>query len=197
MSEVTGDDRPFDGQRHDDERDGMILHEQRLQPGVERVETGRVEVRKRIVVEEVTVTLPVRREVVDLVRVYDDGSEEVLDLPPSYWEPRVEDRTGAMPYGEDSADERRAAERAASDDEVYDGQRDDQRGADNALGEVSESYDVVLHEERPVIATEIYAVERLRLGISRETSTVTYTDTVAREAADFDLDGDTYPDVTH
>ena len=97
MSDQRGVERPFDGRR--DEADGMVLHEERLTPGVERYEVGRVEVRKRIIVEELTVTLPVRREVADLVRVYDDGSEEVLDLPPSYWEPRIEDRTGGMPYG--------------------------------------------------------------------------------------------------
>ena len=73
MSDQRGVERPFDGRR--DEADGMVLHEERLTPGVERYEVGRVEVRKRIIVEELTVTLPVRREVADLVRVYDDGSE--------------------------------------------------------------------------------------------------------------------------
>ena len=60
----------------------------------------------------------------------------------------------------------------------------------------ADGYDVVLHEERPVISTEVYAVERLRLSVDRETQNMTYTDTVRREVVDFDLDGDTYPDVT-
>ena len=62
------------------------------------------------------------------------------------------------------------------------------------LGE--ETQTVTLHEERPVISTEVYAVERLRLSVDRETQNMTYTDTVRREVVDFDLDGDTYPDVT-
>ncbi|CAM3075883.1 MULTISPECIES: DUF2382 domain-containing protein [Dermacoccus] len=210
MSDQRGVERPLDGRR--DEADGMVVHEERLTPGVERYEVGRVEVRKRIIVEELTVTLPVRREVADLVRVYDDGSEEVLDLPPSYWEPRIEDRTGGMPYGEkntpnegpydaverDGHDERRESEEARSGrrDEVYDGLRDEQEraGADDAAA--TNGYDIVLHEERPVISTEVYAVERLRLDVERETQTMTYTDSVRREVVDFDLDGDTYPDIT-
>lgn len=194
MSETNRDERPFDGQRDPDARNGMILREERLRGGVERVESGRVEVRKRIVVEELTVTLPVRREVADFVRVYDDGSEEVLDLPASHWQPRIEDRTGGMPYGEQSADERRAAsERADSGDEVYDAERDEFAAPAAGHGDV-EFYDVVLHEERPVISTEVYAFERLRLGVTRETTTMRYTDTVAREVADFDLDGQAGPD---
>ena len=45
MSDQRGVERPFDGRR--DEADGMVLHEERLTPGVERYEVGRVEVRKR------------------------------------------------------------------------------------------------------------------------------------------------------
>lgn len=194
MSEVNRGEWPFDGQRDAEtghgHRNGMTLHEERLRGGVERLESGRVEVRKRIVVEELTVTLPVRREVADFVRVYDDGSEEVLDLPASHWQPRIEDRTGGMPYGEQSADERRAAaERAGVADEVYDAERDEAARPARS-GDDVDFYDVVLHEERPVIATEVFAVERLRLGVARETTTMRYTDTVAREVADFDRDGD-------
>lgn len=206
MSDQRGVERPLDGRR--DEADGMVVHEERLTPGVERYEVGRVEVRKRIIVEELTVTLPVRREVADLVRVYDDGSEEVLDLPPSYWEPRIEDRTGGMPYGsketpagaygeaEGRDDDAIDGVRSDSRDEVYDGQRDERERSGARRSAEADGYDVVLHEERPVISTEVYAVERLRLSVDRETQNMTYTDTVRREVVDFDLDGDTYPDVT-
>lgn len=174
--------------RHDDDLRapgaGLTLHEERLVGGVESHEAGRVEVRKRIVVEEMTVVLPVRREVADVVRVYPDGSEEVLETPTTTWQPRVEDRTGHEPYGGARDEQRDGAVDAAPDD-------------DAALREAAQnghrnetSFDVVLHEERPVITTEVYAVERVRLRTEQQTEVVRHEAEVRREVADIDgVDG--------
>ena len=126
----------------------------------------------------------------------------------SVYELRIEDRTGGMPYGsketpagaygeaEGRDDDAIDGVRSDSRDEVYDGQRDERERSGARRSAEADGYDVVLHEERPVISTEVYAVERLRLSVDRETQNMTYTDTVRREVVDFDLDGDTYPDVT-
>lgn len=105
--------------------------------------TSRIEVRKRIVVEEVTVTLPVRREVVDVYQVMADGTEHFIRTPDSTWEPRVENRM------DDDTVEPPAARRLPPEKTL---------AADEEGG-----VDIVLYEERPVITTEVYAFERFRL----------------------------------
>ena len=45
---------------------------------------------------------------------------------------------------------------------------------------------IVLHEERPVLSTRIYAVERLHLGISATKENVTVTEPVQREVVEVD-----------
>lgn len=46
----------------------MTLHEERVDVGTERVETGRVRLRKHVVTEQKTVTVPVQREEYEIVR---------------------------------------------------------------------------------------------------------------------------------
>lgn len=55
-----------DTQRSGDE--SMVLHEERANVGTERVETGRVRLRKHVVSEQKTVTVPVEREEFEVVR---------------------------------------------------------------------------------------------------------------------------------
>ena len=53
----------------DRDREGsMTLHEERVDVGTERVETGRVRLRKHVVTEQETVTVPVQREEFEVVR---------------------------------------------------------------------------------------------------------------------------------
>lgn len=53
----------------DRDREGSVtLHEERADVGTERVETGRVRLRKHVVTDTETVTVPVEREEVELVR---------------------------------------------------------------------------------------------------------------------------------
>lgn len=57
---VTDRDRSGEG--------SMTLHEERVDVGTERVETGRVRLRKHVVTEQETVTVPVQREEFEVVR---------------------------------------------------------------------------------------------------------------------------------
>lgn len=191
MTKNRPDERPFDAEAYEQDtrqqaagmrRDGVdadeagvVLHEERLVAGVELAEAGRVEVRKRVVVEEVTITVPVRREVVDVVRVYDDGSEEAVDVPASTWQPRIENLDGGSALGEHTHAEGEVYDvEAAEGTHTRDADRRDEDGV------------IVLHEERPVLSTRIYAVERLHLGISATKENVTVTEPVQREVVEVD-----------
>ena len=65
-----------------DDADRMTLHEERVDVGTERVQTGRVRLRKHVVTEQETVTVPVQREEFEIVRepVTDGGGADRSDL---------------------------------------------------------------------------------------------------------------------
>lgn len=67
-----GADRRGDGTRTPgragDSEGSMTLHEEQVNVGTERVETGRMRLRKHVVTDERTVTVPVEREEYELVR---------------------------------------------------------------------------------------------------------------------------------
>jgi uncharacterized protein (TIGR02271 family) len=107
--------------------DAMTRSEEQLKVGTQRVEAGRARLRKFVVTEQQSVTVPVSREEVRIER------EPITD---------------------------------ANRGDAYDGP---------AISE--EEHEVVLHAERPVVATEAVAVERVRLG----TETVTEQQNVSGE----------------
>lgn len=107
--------------------DAMTRSEERLHVGTERVETGRARLRKYVVTEQETVTVPVSREEVRLER-----------------EPITDANAGDALSGPDISEE---------------------------------EHEVVLTEERPVIAKETVPVERVKLG----TETVTDTEQVSAD----------------
>jgi uncharacterized protein (TIGR02271 family) len=107
--------------------DAMTRSEEQLHVGTERVETGRARLRKYVVTEQETVTVPVTREEVRLER-----------------EPITDANVGEAMSGPDISEE---------------------------------EHEVVLTEERPVVAKETVPVERVKLG----TETVTDTETVNAE----------------
>jgi uncharacterized protein (TIGR02271 family) len=121
--------------------DAMTRSEEQLHVGTERVQTGRARLRKYVVTEQETVTVPVSREEVRLERepITDANVGEALDGP--------------------------------------------------AISE--EEHEVVLTEERPVIAKETVPVERVSLG----TETVTDTETVQADVRkeEIELEGDATP----
>jgi uncharacterized protein (TIGR02271 family) len=70
---------PHHGGRHRlADRPEVVVHAERLRTGTEVVRTGHVRVRRRLVTEERTVSVPVRREEVDIA---------AEDLPPEAWTP--------------------------------------------------------------------------------------------------------------
>lgn len=119
--------------------DAMTRSEEQLRVGTERVETGRARLRKYVVTEHETVTVPVTREEVRLERepITDANASDALSGP-----------------------------------------------------DISEEeHEIVLTEERPVIAKETVPVERVRL----DTETVTDTETVDTDLRkeQIELDSDT------
>jgi uncharacterized protein (TIGR02271 family) len=122
----------------------VTRHEERLRPGVETVVTGRVRVRKRLVTEQRTITVPVTREEITVEH---------------------EDAPAPGPAG---------------------------TGAPGALlGE--EVVEVVRHEERVVVTTEVVPVERVRVVRHVVTTPQTVGGTVRREVLKVDEDGAARP----
>ena len=119
--------------------DAMTRSEEQLHVGTERVQTGRARLRKYVVTEHETVTVPVSHEEVRLER-----------------EPITDANAGDALSGPDISEE---------------------------------EHEVVLTEERPVVAKETVPVERVRLG----TETVTGTEQVDAEVRkeEIALDDDT------
>ncbi len=121
--------------------DAMTRSEERLHVGTERVATGRARLRKYIVTEQQTVTVPVSREEVRIER-----------------EPITEGNI------------------------------------DNALGGPAlseEEHEVILTEERPVVAKETVPVERVRLDKDVVTEQRTVTENVSKEQIELEGDIDT------
>jgi uncharacterized protein (TIGR02271 family) len=114
--------------------DAMTRSEERLRVGTETVETGRVRLRKYIVTENVTQTVPVSHEEVRIER------EPITDA----------NRDQAM------------------------------SGADIS----EEEHEVILHAERPVVAKETVAVERVRLGTETVTEDHEVNETLRKEQID-------------
>ena len=71
-------DRDLDLDRGDD--DSIVRREEQLRVGTERVETGRLRIRKHVVTEQQSVTVPVEREEFEVVREPLDGRSTSGDL---------------------------------------------------------------------------------------------------------------------
>lgn len=123
--------------------DSITRLEERLSVETEQHESGRVRLRKYVVTEQQTITVPVRREEVRLERV---------------------------PIGEDEG------------------------GAVEGLEIGEAEYEIVLHEERPVVTTEVHAVERVRLSTEQVTESETVTGDVRKERFELDDSGSDRPD---
>ena len=116
--------------------DAMTRSEERLHVGTEKVVTGRARLRKYVVTENETVTVPVTREEVRVER-----------------EPITESNVGDAVRGPEISEE---------------------------------EHEVVLTEERPVIAKETVPVERVRLGTDTVTENETVTEQVRKEEIEYD-----------
>ncbi|MFL6139316.1 MAG: DUF2382 domain-containing protein [Frankiaceae bacterium] len=149
--EVTaGTDAAFSGDRagtvgHDTSGpttdDAMTRSEERLHVGTEQVEAGRARLRKYVTTENVTQTVPVRKERVRLET-----------------EPITDANVGAAMDGPDISEE---------------------------------EHEVVLTEERPVVAKETVPVERVRLAKDEQVEEQSVSEQVRKEQ--IEADG-VYPD---
>jgi len=120
--------------------DAMTRSEEHLNVGTETVEAGRARLRKYVVTEQQTVTVPVTHEEVRLERepITDANLASAMDGP-----------------------------------------------------EITEAeHEIVLHAERPVVATETVPVERVRLATETVTETETVTGEVRKEQIVTDGDGE-------
>ncbi len=116
--------------------DAMTLSEERLEVGTQTREASRARLRKYVVTEEQTVTVPVTREEVRIER-----------------EPITDANVGAAMSGP---------------------------------GISEEEHEVVLHEERPVVAKETVPVERVKLAKETVTDHVEVSEEVRKERVDTD-----------
>ncbi len=126
----------------------MVRSEEQLRAGTEIHETERVRIVKRVVTENVTVTVPVRREELHMERV-------PVDAPPA--EPRHP--TGNGPGSGNGAgytyvDREADAEPERDDADLY---------ATVSSAFNGDEYDIVLYQERPVVQMEIVPVERIHV----------------------------------
>jgi uncharacterized protein (TIGR02271 family) len=122
--------------------EAMTRSEEQLHVGTERVATGRARLRKYVVTEQQTVTVPVSREEVRLER-----------------EPITDANVGDALSGPDISEE---------------------------------EHEVILTEERPVVAKETVPVERVRLDKDVVTETETVNESVRKEEIELDTsDADT------
>jgi uncharacterized protein (TIGR02271 family) len=120
--------------------DAMTRSEERLQVGTQTREAGRARLRKYVVTENVTQTVPVSHEEVRIER------EPITDA-------NIGDATSGPSISE-------------------------------------EEHEVVLHEERPVVAKETVPVERVRLDKETVTEQETVSEDVRKEQIDTDVDND-------
>lgn len=116
--------------------DAMTRSEERLRVGTEKVQTGRARLRKYVVTEHETVTVPVSHEEVRLER-----------------EPITDGNVGDALDGPDISEE---------------------------------EHEVVLTEERPVVAKETVPVERVRLGTETVTENESVTGEVRKEEIEYE-----------
>jgi len=142
VSATTGDRRSDDRGTVGHDTSGpstdeaMTRSEERLHVGTEKVQTGRARLRKYVVTQNETVTVPVSREEVRVER-----------------EPITEANVGDALNGPDISEE---------------------------------EHEVVLTEERPVVAKETVPVERVRLDKETVTENETVSDQVRKEEIEFE-----------
>ncbi|NEK60137.1 YsnF/AvaK domain-containing protein [Geodermatophilus sabuli] len=149
--------RPADG--------GMVRSEEQLRVGTERVATTRARLVKYVVTEEVTITVPIRREEVRLEEVPldapDAGPGESLTTTGSATDTPVGTPGTGTP------------------------------GTGTPVGGVAGAglpEEIVLHAERPVVSVEVVPVERVRLRTDVVTGQEQITEQVQREQIVVDED---------
>ncbi len=149
--------------------EAMTRSEEQLRVHTESEVVGRVRLRKYVVTEYQTVTVPVRREEIRVERVpvgdeESDAGDTVAGTP-------VTGETVATGTGSFGGS---AAARAGTDP--------------SAPVDVDGEQEIILYAERPVVQTETVAVERIVVGKHTVTEQETVTGEVRREEIEVDTD---------
>jgi stress response protein YsnF len=133
-----------------DTGEAMTRSEERLVAATEVYETGRARLRKRVITEDVQITVRVRREELRL----EQESLGAADRQP------------------------------VEDPDVF--------GPDDVFGgpDGGPIFEVILHEERPVITTEIVPVQRVRLSKLVQTDEHIVSGEVRKERIEVDVPGE-------
>ena len=146
----------------------LLLHAEELRVRTERVPTGRVTLRKRVVTKQETITVTVRHEEVEVVEESADDSATGLRTQV----------TGE--HLRDTGQAEGVAPRSGTS-----GTSADLSGrADSGSGEA----ELVLYAERPVVTLEVVPVERIRLTREVVTHVQEVSGEVAREVADVETE---------
>ena len=128
----------------------MTRSEERLVAGTELFEVGRVRLRKRVVTEDVQITVPLRREEIHIERIpITEASTPPVEDPDVFGDPAVFTR---------------------------------------AEGGVI--HEVTLHQERPLVTTEIVPVERVRLTKVVHTDDQVVSGEVRKERLEIEMPGE-------
>jgi stress response protein YsnF len=127
----------------------MTRSEERLVAGTEVFEVGRARLRKRVVTEEVQITVQIRREELRLERIDIPAGSQGLVEDPDVFGP----------------------------DELFGGP------------DGGPIFEVTLHQERPVVTTEIVPVERVRLAKVVRTEEQVVSGEVRKEVIEAELPG--------
>ena len=147
----------------------MTLSEEQLRVHTESEVVGKVRLRKYIVTEYQTITVPVQREEIRIERVAVDDGETVVG----------EAVVGEAVVGENVAAGAPVTGPAGpGPSAVYVGDVDDADG----------EQEIILYAERPVVQTETVAVERITVGTHTVTEQETVTGEVRREEIEVDTD---------
>ena len=144
--------------------DAMTRSEEQLNVGTRTQAASRARLRKYVVTEEVTVTVPVRREKVVLEQEPLTGDEAAG---------ATSGRSSAEAVGAGGGQELSEAELAAV------GNRD-----------LSAGDEIILHEEVPVVHMGVREVERVRLGTEQVTEERVVTEELRKERVEVDGDVD-------
>ncbi len=137
----------------------VVLHAEEMRVRTERVPSGRVIFRKRIVTEERTVVVTVRREELEIIEDHDTSNLDAADV-----EPTVDGDHLDAPAGD--GDSLRGLRRTDDGD-----------------------YEIVLHAEEPVVTVQTVPVERVRISRRTVSATENVSAELAREEAVVERDG--------
>ncbi|WP_040156026.1 DUF2382 domain-containing protein [Mobilicoccus massiliensis] len=169
-------DRSGEGGAGRHEGDGVVLREEELRVRTERVPYGRVTFRKRVVTEERTVVVTVRREELEILE--DESADaSVAGANQGRFDPEAGVPGDPMGYADEPA---LGGERLDSGT--------DHAAVDDLRRTPEGDFEIVLRAEEPVVTLKTVAVERVRVSRATVTDTERVSAQVDHEEAVLEQD---------